>query len=108
MNLPKFKVGSTVATPGAIAALEVEGNDAMANRILVSNEIQKMLRRHICGDWGECCEEDKKTNDNAIAHEGTDEQQRVMSVYRTKDNVKIWCITEWDRSVTTFLLPSEY
>jgi hypothetical protein len=24
------------------------------------------------------------------------------------DNIKIWIITEWDRSVTTVLLPEEY
>ena len=33
---------------------------------------------------------------------------RLLSAYRLKDGAKIWIITEWDRSVTTVLLPEEY
>jgi len=109
IKLPKFKVGKTVATPGAIEALaghtDLEG---FHRDIVVSNETQKFLKRHITGDWGDVCKEDAQSNEDAIAHEGTDEQQRVMSVYYTENKTKIWVITEWDRSLTTFLLPSEY
>ena len=32
----------------------------------------------------------------------------ILSAYKTKKDVKIWIITEADRSATTILLPSEY
>lgn len=49
------------------------------------------------------CEEDKATNDNALVTEG-----RLFSSYDYKEDIKIWIITEWDRSATTILFPSEY
>lgn len=98
MKLPKFKLGQTVATPAALAAFGETTQMPI-----------EFLRKHVCGDWGECCEEDKKTNDDAIANEGDiDKQYRVMSVYTLENNTKIWIITEYDRSVTTILLPSDY
>ena len=33
---------------------------------------------------------------------------RILSAYTLTAGVKIWIITEADRSVTTLLLPSEY
>jgi hypothetical protein len=32
----------------------------------------------------------------------------VLSAYRLRDGVKIWVITEGDRSATIILLPEEY
>ena len=97
-NKIKFKLGQTVATPGALAALEKSNQSALP-----------FLLRHQTGDWGEVCEDDKKLNDEAISHEGDpDQQQRVLSCYRTSKNERIWVITEHDRSVTTILLPDEY
>ena len=94
----KFNLGQTVATPGALAALQDSNESALP-----------FLQRHQSGDWGEICEDDKKLNDEAISHEGNpDQQQRVLSAYRTAKNEKLWIITEWDRSVTTILLPDEY
>jgi hypothetical protein len=58
--------------------------------------------RHRSGDWGDVCDEDKKLNDEAVDGEG-----RILSAY-TVDGEKVWVITEWDRSVTTVLFPSEY
>jgi hypothetical protein len=37
-----------------------------------------------------------------------DKHLRIFSAFQTAKNVKIWCITEADRSATTLLLPSEY
>jgi len=95
---PKFRLGRIVITPGAISALSN------------SQENPKVfLKRHQSGDWGDLCDEDKKTNDEAISHEGnSDKQQRVMSAYKTSKGEKCWIITEHDRSVTTLLLPDEY
>jgi hypothetical protein len=32
----------------------------------------------------------------------------VFSAYTLADGRKLWIVTEWDRSVTTLLLPMEY
>lgn len=64
--------------------------------------IAACLNRHAKGDWGDVCDEDKKANDFAL-----DNKERILSSY-TLDDTKIWIITEWDRSVTTVLFPSEY
>ena len=55
------------------------------------------------GDWGELCDEDRVANDQALIQEA-----RVMSVYTSSAGVTFWIITEWDRSVTTVLLPEDY
>ena len=95
---PKFDLGQIVATQGALAVLKDSNQSALP-----------FLLKHQSADWGEVCEDDKKLNDEAIAHEGdADQQQRVLSAYRTAKNEKLWIITEWDRSVTTILLPDEY
>lgn len=85
-----FSLGDLVATPG-FTALNVH-----PQKMLV------LLRRHLSGDYGEICAGDATLNDHAI-HDGG----RIMSVYDV-DGVKVWLITEADRSVTTFLLPEEY
>ena len=95
---PKFRLGRLVATPGVINALEQASQTA-----------EHFLSLHVSGSWGDLDAEDRKANDLAIASEGDpDKQSRVFSAYRTRDNVKLWVITEHDRSVTTILLPEEY
>ena len=88
----KFEYGHLVATPGALKAFE----DSKENSL-------HYIVRHLNGDWGDLCEEDKLANDIAIT-EGT----RLLSAYTLKTGVKLWIITEADRSVTTLLLPEEY
>lgn len=61
------------------------------------------LYRHVTGDWGEVCEEDKE--ENALSLE---QGFRLLSAYTFTDGTKIWIITESDRSATTILLPQEY
>ncbi len=90
MSAPKFGLGRLVATPNALAHVSHE-------------EILKALARHLAGDWGDCGAEDWATNDAALV-QGT----RLLSVYHTVDRTKFWLITEWDRSVTTVLLPEDY
>lgn len=62
------------------------------------------LRRHLGGDWGDLDDSDKRQNDAALKS-GED---RLFSSYQVAPGLKLWIITEWDRSVTTLLLPSEY
>ena len=35
-------------------------------------------------------------------------EDRLFSPYQVEPDLKLWIITEWDRSVTTLLLPDEY
>jgi len=60
------------------------------------------VKRHESGDWGDVDKEDYQANNQAV-EDGT----RILSAY-TLFGKKIWVITEWDRSVTTVLFPSEY
>jgi len=62
------------------------------------------LRRHLHGDWGDLDEGDRRLNDAALKS-GED---RLFSSYQVAPDLKLWIITEWDRSATTLLLPSEY
>ena len=62
------------------------------------------LHRHLRGDWGDLSEHDRRLNDAALKS-GED---RLFSSYQVTRDLKLWIITEWDRSVTTLLLPSEY
>jgi hypothetical protein len=64
--------------------------------------ITDSLTRHINGDWGDLCDEDKKVNDEALTS-----RDRILSVYHIGET-KIYIITEADRSATTVLLPEEY
>ncbi len=54
-------------------------------------------------DWGELDQEDIDENNRALQH-----GSRLFSSYHSSTRVKFWIITEWDRSVTTVLMPSEY
>ena len=62
------------------------------------------LRRHLHGDWGDLCDDDRQLNNTALKS-GED---RLFSSYQVTRDLRLWIITEWDRSVTTLLLPSEY
>jgi hypothetical protein len=92
---PLFALGNCCATPGALGALEKTCQSPMT-----------FLTRHVTGDWSELPEEDQATN-HASLGEG-DQAGRIFSAYRLADGTKIYVITEWDRSVTTLLLPFEY
>jgi hypothetical protein len=65
--------------------------------------VNESLQRHIKGDWGNVCDEDKQENELSLK-----EGYRLLSAYVTKDLPKIWIITEADRSATTILFPDEY
>lgn len=89
---PLFRLGQIVGTPGALDALAAAEQQPL-----------ELLARHVTGDWGEVPEEDKEANDKAV-----EQGFRILSAYQLRTGVKVWLITEWDRSVTTILKPSEY
>jgi len=91
-TIPLFPAGQIVATPGALALLEQ-----------VNKSPLEFLSRHLRGDWGELCQDDKAENELSLKC-----GFRLMSSYQITETEKLWVITEGDRSVTTLLLPAEY
>jgi hypothetical protein len=90
--IPLFPAGQIVATPGALALLEEAKRTPL-----------EFIFRHLRGDWGDLCEEDKTENELSLKY-----GFRLMSSYEVTNTEKLWIITEADRSVTTLLLPMEY
>jgi len=88
----KFPLGKLVATPAALEALEESGQYPT-----------DFLSHHVQGDWGQVDQEDWLLNDQALK-----DGSRILSVYTTLKGVKIWIITEADRSWTCVLLPEDY
>ena len=88
----RFALGHVFATPGALDALDTVGLDAW-----------RLLDRHVQGDWGDVPAPDALANEEALLCEG-----RVLSSYPLGNGVRVWIITEADRSSTTLLLPDEY
>lgn len=76
---------------------------ANAQRTLSAEYVHAALKRHLQGDWGDCCAEDAAENELSLK-----EGFRLFSVYHTDDEIKFWIITEADRSATTVLLPEDY
>ena len=97
MPKAKFDLGQKVATPQALQSLEESGQSPA-----------DFLDRHVQGDWGDVCEEDKQLNEQALI-----DGSRILSSYTTLRGVKLWIITEaaddnGKRMASTILLPSEY
>ncbi len=94
----RFQLGKVVMTRGVA-------------EIAYRTDIRGYLARHQAGDWGVVCAEDQETNDQAVK-----DGARILSAYPIDPSLPckgyganvVWIITEWDRSVTTILLPDEY
>lgn len=91
----KFELGTMVATRGV--------NEEMDRNPEFRDFVNKSFTRHINGDWGDICEEDKQSNDEALNNHGS-----LYSKYIFNGDISIYIITEWDRSATTILFPEEY
>jgi len=92
LSQPRFRAGQLVMTAGV--------NDLVQRGAL---NPAPYLQRHLNGDWGDLCDEDRRSNDAALKN-----GDRLFSSYRITPDRKLWIITEWDRSVTTLLLPDKY
>lgn len=89
--------GSQVVITAGVTTAIVERN---ANR---QADPLTYLLRHLSGDWGDAPDDDKALNDrDSAAGEG------ALSEYKLPDGERIWVSTEWNRMVTTILLPDEY
>jgi hypothetical protein len=90
--MPRFPLGRLVSTNAAIEALRSANVSAI-----------DLLERHRHGDWGNVDESDRSQNDLAVTA-----GLRILSSYVLPGDVTVWVITEWNRSVTTVLLPEDY
>lgn len=94
--MQKFTLGRTVATPGALEAVEAAGQ-----------EPGFFIEKHASGDWGSVDADDARANDAAIMS-----GERILSIYQTLLGVEVWVMTEADdagcRAATTILLPDDY
>lgn len=95
MNKPLFNLDSVAAT-------------SKVAEVLDGKTINDLVTRHLMGDWGNICEEDKESNRQAIK-----EDYRILSCYDLKqygyeDLERVYIITEADRSYTTLMFVSEY
>lgn len=85
-----FELGQIVITPNALNTLNAD-------------DVWTAMGRHVRCDWGDCCPEDAAENDFALG-----KYLRIFSVYRDRNQLKFWIISEADRSATTILLPEDY
>jgi hypothetical protein len=85
-----FPLGQTVIT-------------AHARDVLHPADVPTAMSRHASGDWGDMCDADWKENELSLV-----QGFQVLSVYRDRNGVKFWIITEADRSATIVLLPEDY
>ncbi|MEE9199146.1 MAG: hypothetical protein V3U26_05055 [Dehalococcoidia bacterium] len=92
-----LELGRTLMTRGVS---DLADSDPSGNFRAV---LADLLRRHASGDWGALSSEDLRANEQALKN-----GDRVFSCYRLLSGVKLWVITEADRSSTTILLPEEY
>lgn len=88
----RFPLGQTVATPGALNALNTNHQTPL-----------EFFFRHREGDWGDLTADDREANEQALK-----DGSRIFSAYNLRDGTPIYVITEADRSATTILLPEDY
>ncbi len=91
-RLVRFPLGQIVTTPGALDAIEEARQTP-----------QEFISRHARLEQGELSAEDYRENLFSV-----DKHLRIFSAYKTARGVKLWIITEADRSSTCILLPEEY
>lgn len=88
---PRFRPGRIFVTPAALASLQ-DANVSIFN----------LLLRHVCGDWGDISESDCQQNELSLTV-----GLRLLSSYSLSQGARVSVITEWDRSLTTILLPDD-
>lgn len=96
-----FPLGRTVHT----AAIEYWAQENLPDGLLDNDLwLAILIKAHVTGCWDELPENDRQLNLSSLepGNEG-----RIFSAYTILDE-KIFVITEWDRSVTTVLLASDY
>ena len=88
--MSKFSMGQMVETANAIHTLDAKS-------------VEHALTLYVNCNWGDTNEADAKMNDEAVTS-----GNQILAVYKDSKGTPFWIITEWDRSVTTILLPEDY
>lgn len=91
-----FELGRVVITRGL--------NNLIENSENLRNELNSALSCYFNCDWGDTCEDDKVLNDAAVKNNN----DRIVAKYVLSNDIKIFIITEADRSYTTIMLTEEY
>ena len=86
----KFNLGRLVITPAALESIPAD-------------DICNSINRHVCGDFGDLDEADKKEHDFALRA-----GLRLLSAYHASNGTKFYVLTEACRTITTVLLPADY
>lgn len=96
-----FELGTVVATGGYLHFFQDKAA-AEATRSAIALNYTR-------GNWGVLCDEDKAMNESALdpANPG-----RIFAKYEVQNKEmeveSVYVVTEWDRSMTTIMLTSEY
>ncbi len=97
MTEPLFPLGRIVMTTNLQGQLQETDSAGW------EEELQGLIRRHVTGDWGDLDQEDRQENQLSL-----EKGFRIFSAYNTDAGIRLYIITEADRSYTTCLLPSDY
>ena len=92
--MASFKLGKLVMTRGVHSKIKEDVDFAVG--------VLDAFERYQRCDWGNLCDEDNALNEQALK-----DGDRIFALYNIGKD-KIYIITEWDRSLTTILLPEEY
>ena len=95
--MSSFETGSFYITRGIDAEMK---KNRRFRKFLVDS-----IRKYVNKDWGDTPSEDAELNEQAL-----ESGDRLLAVYDNSEspNLRIWIITEADRSATTILFPDEY
>jgi hypothetical protein len=93
-----IRITQPLFNPGRVG-MTVPARDA-----LLEHEVEpiSLIRRHVCGDFGDLEECDRKANVRALKDES-----RILSAYQFGES-RFYVITEADRSSTTIMKAEEY
>lgn len=98
---PLFKLGNVSATQGVVSIWS-------ASPDLMDSVLKGLISRHVTGDWGDLDTEDKELNRCGLSEENPGRLFSAYNIETRDEKYRVYCITEWDRSLTTILLSSEY
>lgn len=87
-----FNPGGVTFSDTAMAAIRRAGLDVM-----------DLVRKHCMADWTDMMPHDRRANIDALARGG-----RIFSSFHLGEQVRVWVITEADRSSTSVVLPGEF
>lgn len=92
-----FPLGQVVFTPGARTALSMSGTFDHVGAV-------DILERFVTGDWGPDTPPERQAENMAAVGGGG----RIAACYAVDHGMTVWLVTEWDRSLTSFIGAGEY